>query len=454
MRLAIAPIFKFVLYFLTGFWATGSGVVWAKLPSMDSYIKKPGVEDSSSFCYVQRNQDAIYGQRIKEKVKIASVSKLFTTYYQLKTRGPEYRFETKLRYNKAKKELFISGSRDPYMGERVLHFLVSELNKNGIFEINKVYIDEAFAVYYDVEVQSVLMWGDAQMPSEVRYSGRSPEKSKKDLIRFFTNWKKTYSGTAIAAERLGVKMEKNPHLKVGAVELLTHVEGDRFIADKEIVYRSSSILRYLKDLNTHSNNYVADQLIASSGGIDEMIRFLKKDLGLGPNDFEFHTGSGLWVNSPYVEGKERIRTENAKDNLATCESVMNLLWELDRLMRRKGYQLQDVLMVASKDPGSLSKYSAYKGAPLASAVLAKTGTLATAAALAGEISSETGNYFFGIFFETSNSSTTKAVTTYRDNMVRDLMSELGGKNPLEYKNHPFLPFDFDSNNDSLIAAKN
>ena len=415
----------------------------AKLPSMDSYIKKPGIEDSSSFCYVHRNQDAIYGQRIKEKVKIASVSKLFTTYYQLKTRGPDFRYETKLRYNSSKKELFISGSGDPYMGERALHFLVSELNRNGIFEINKVYFDDSFAVYYDVEVQSMLMWGDAQMPSEVRYHGRSPEKSKKDLIRFFTGWKRSYQNTATTAERMGVKMEKNPHLKVGAVELLGQAEAANFKSDKEILYRSAPLLRYLKDLNTHSNNYVADQIVASSGGIAELNKFFKKDLGFDSNDFEFHTGSGLWVNQPYVEGKERVRTENAKDNLATCESVMNVLWELDRLLHRKGYQLQDVVMVASKDPGSLSKYSAYKGTPLASAVLAKTGTLANATALAGEISSETGNYFFGIFFETTG-GVSKAVTTYRDNMVRDLMAELGGKNPVDYQSHVFLPFDFDS----------
>jgi D-alanyl-D-alanine carboxypeptidase/D-alanyl-D-alanine-endopeptidase (penicillin-binding protein 4) len=416
-----------------------SGPVSAKSPSIDDYIKKPGIEDTSSFCHVPRNKDIISGQRVREKVKIASVSKLFSTYFELKTRGIDYRFITQLRYNSSNKELYIMGSKDPFMGERSLQYLVSELNRLKITEVSKVLFDENFAVYHDVEVRGKPMWSDGVMPNEVRYSGRSSERSRRDLVRFFTTWKTTYQTTRAEAEKLGVEMQKAPRFKVGQVEFLRQSEMIQRPFDRLMVYQSAKLIRYLKNLNSYSNNYVADQITAASGGIQELIRFFEKDLSFGESDFELYTGSGLWVYSPSIEAKDRVR----KDNLATCEAVINVIWAIERLLKGKNLLLQDVVMVASRDPGTLGG-GVYRGAPLSDAVIAKTGTLNTSAALAGELSSEQGTLFFGIFFETAGAKVNSSALNYRDKLVKDLMSEYGGKNPVEYQAHAFLPFDKES----------
>lgn len=435
ISLAVALVFS--VFFSVAF----SVVASAKMVSIDSYIKKPGIEDSSSFCYVHKNREIIDGQRIRAKVKIASVTKLFTSFYVLKTLGPDYRFVTQLRYNERTKAAYILGSKDPYMGTRTLQFLVSELNRMGIRELTNLYFDENFAVYGDVEVTGNKMWSDVSMPAEVRYSGRSVKNTEKDLKYFLGHFRAGYEATRQAAESQDVKMAKAVQLKVAKVSYLPR---ENILSDPythAFNYHSSPVLRYVKDLNSHSNNYVADQLIAATGGIQKFQEFFVNNLGFTEDDFELRTGSGLWVNDPYVEGKERIRTANQKDNLATCEAVMNVIWEMNRFLKKKSLKLQDVVMVASQDRGTLNIYRVYKSEELSSSVLAKTGTLATANALAGEITAETGDYFFGIFFETVTRNALAQANKYRDQIVRDLMSELGGKNPVDYLAHAFLPFD-------------
>ena len=48
-----------------------------------------------AYCYSDE-QNNIYGKNIKLKIRLASVSKLFTTLWALETLGPIYKYETKL----------------------------------------------------------------------------------------------------------------------------------------------------------------------------------------------------------------------------------------------------------------------------------------------------------------------------------------------------------------------
>jgi len=93
----------------------------------------------------------------------------------------------------------------------------------------------------------------------------------------------------------------------------------------------------------------------------------------------------------------------------------------------------------------LTLYKVYRSEELSESVIAKTGTLNSAATLAGEISAHSGDYFFGIFFQTVNRTATSKATVYRDALVRQLMQDVGqGKDPIEYKPQKFSPFDQNS----------
>ncbi len=423
--------------------------VLAKLPSREvtisPFIRKPGIEKTSSFCYVNRESEVIEGQNINQQVRIASVSKLFTTYYVLKTLGPQHRFKKHFYYNKSSGDLYVFGSRDPFMGLRSLSYIASELNRLGIRDIRNLYFDEKFAVYLEVEQSGPLMWADTKMPGEVRYEGRSAAGTKADLRKFLAGLKRNYAAVKSEANGLGIKMGETPKLTVKNIEALP--TGSLTAPPDGIGYEyvSAPLIHYVKSLNTHSNNYVADQLIAASGGIENLIKFLNSDLGFDATDYEFYTGSGLWKNVPRVAGSDRARTQYAKDNLASCEAVMNVLFGLERLMKKYNMSMADAVMVASEDRGSLTLYKVYRSEELSDSVIAKTGTLNSAATLAGEISTHSGDYFFGIFFQTVNRTATSKATVYRDALVRQLMQDVGkGKDPIEYTPLKFSPFDKNS----------
>jgi hypothetical protein len=430
---------------LGGFCAPAFGKLPSREVTISPYLSKPGIEKTSSFCYVNRDSEVIEGQNIKQKVRIASVSKLFTTYYVLKSMGPQFRFKTHFYFDTNRKDLYVFGSKDPFMGARALSYIVSELNRLGIKDVRNLYFDDKFAVYFDVEQSGPLMWADTKMPGEVRYEGRSSAATKADLRRFLMGFKRLYPTVKAEAAAAGIKMMDSPRLTVKNIELIAAGSLTQKPSGIGYEYVSSPLINYVKSLNTHSNNYVADELIAASGGIDNMVQFLSQDLGFTNDDFEFYTGSGLWKNVPRVQGSDRTRTANSKDNLASCETVMNVLFSLERLLKKYNMEMADALMVASEDRGSLTLYKVYRSEELSDSVIAKTGTLNSAATLAGEISAKSGDYLFGIFFQTRDRTATSKATVYRDLLVRQLMENVGkGKDPIEYKPLLFSPFDKNS----------
>lgn len=404
-------------------------------PTISPFLKLPGIADSSSFCYLKKDTNEIQGQNTTNKVKIASVSKLFSSLFALSIAGPQHRYLTRFYYDETNKNMYVFGTRDPFMGQSTMHFIMSEFHRLGIRQINNLYFNEQFSMYSKVQVTGKAMWSDRGMPMEVRYSGRSNEGTLKDLKNFVLTYKKSYPSTRDRARKLGIQMVDAPAVSVKSVKAMSSEAMLKIENTTVMDYMSSPLFRYLKDLNSFSNNYVTDEMVHSLGGIEALNTFYKTRFRFTERDFEFYTGSGLWKNEDVNDADVR------KDNLATCEAVMKVVSSLDQLVTKQyGMKLSDIMMVGGKDPGTLA--GVYGSEELSSALLAKTGTLNNATALAGEMMAGKGQIYFGIFFETTGKNIEPRALKSRDNLVRALMRDSGGKEPIaDYTPEPFLPFD-------------
>ena len=73
------------------------------------------------------------------------VSKIFTSYWALSTRGASYRFETLVSLHDLGNgfwNVHLKGSRDPYFGKSSLQVIMANLNQLGIKKIKNLSFDE------------------------------------------------------------------------------------------------------------------------------------------------------------------------------------------------------------------------------------------------------------------------------------------------------------------------
>ncbi|MFZ4404843.1 MAG: D-alanyl-D-alanine carboxypeptidase, partial [Pseudobdellovibrionaceae bacterium] len=78
------------------------------------------------------------------------------------------------------------------------------------------------------------------------------------------------------------------------------------------------------------------------------------------------------------------------------------------------------------------------------ALVAKTGTLNHAKALAGFVSTKEGRYYFAVFFKIETSSDFVVAIAARDRIVKSLIQEHGGKEDLGVESRLFFTVDQDS----------
>ena len=208
-------------------------------------------------------------------------------------------------------------------------------------------------------------------------------------------------------------------------------------------YYSAPITKYLKELNKWSMNYVADELVSSLGGIGEMQNFFKERMGFTSNDIELYSGSGLEL---YVDANGELTTDDdlgrkqRVDNLASCDAVMTTLGSLNDYLVKNQMGLSDVMLIDGVDPGTFSGPDSIENA-----AIVKTGTLNTAVALVGQISSKTGPYYFGIFFEIKNKNLWGTARNQINTMLKSLIKSTGGKKDIgPHTKETFLPFDSSS----------
>lgn len=387
-----------------------------------------------------------------KKYEIASVSKLFVSYWALSVLGAEHRFKTQIYViNKpnGKVDLHISGDRDPYFGRNQMYLLISELNKRGIYEIENLSFDENFKIFFNVTYYP----GNPQL---LRSYLPSPEQVQSELNAVLhdksinmTLYQKLKS---FSFDYLGVELFEKPVLY--AENIFFQPSHTLTINSPPLLtLQSAPLINYLKEMMIWSHNYVADLIFMSLGNssffdIDSdtakaqaaqrFFQFISKDLHFNENDLEFYNGSG----------DAEIISEMKYYNKASCHSVLKTIFSLKKILHNYRYSPKDLFAVAGLDRGTMYKrYSDMKGL-----LLAKTGSVNVAITLAGEVSTNNGDISFSFLYKTDTPKDWNDARNQIKEELKKIIFANNGARPIPYEIKPFLLDDFVTFDQSSITS--
>jgi D-alanyl-D-alanine carboxypeptidase len=355
---------------------------------------------SSSFCYIVENGE-MSGVNADQPVRIASVMKTLTTLWAVDTYGPTHEYSTKIYYQPSTKELHIQGVRDPFFDRDRLYLLLSDLNKAGIKQLNRLTFDGAFLLNldlfefaYDPSRTKEFMYTEAHADGAL---GRVKIKEKMETAFNTKEW--------WSSKKTRYQMTRSRNSTSGMVPVLemttTNVDvvpsnplaGKPGVQVYEI--KSRPLMHYLKKMNIHSLNATADELFYSMGGSDAFIKFLGDKYRMGTDAVDVHTGSGLPLHDP------------RNDTSMSCSSTVKLIRRLDIILESQGLDLADVMMIAGLDAGATFKDGSQ-------ALVVKTGSLTGVKNLAGVANTTSGEVYFGVFLQNGGN------TAGARNVVADL----------------------------------
>lgn len=370
----------------------------------------------------------ISGNAVNDRLPIASVSKIMTSWWIVSSRGLQYRFETKFHIipvENGKFDVHVQGSRDPYFGKESLHFAISELNKHGIKNIRNFTFDENFKFFRDVTSASV---------AHGFYTPSSPSPSRVlSELKAMGSLTSGYDTTLKSAQSRKIDMVKSPVFTVENIAFLSQHQFDQ-VPELIFVMRSAPLLAILKEMNRNSNNHAANQIFEHLGGAEAFREYVLAKLGIDQNDMLFYNGSGDRVDLP--TGKAY--------NEATCAATLKVIDDLRVELTKGKKKLEHVLAVIGRDTTSTA-HKLYNNSLTAASVLAKTGTVNPAVTLGGLVHSKSGDYVYMFNVATSGGSDwSNGRNIIRSNLT-SLVRQLGGAKPIRYSAPPvFLSFDNDS----------
>ncbi len=380
----------------------------------------------NSVCYMldEGGHSRIQGVHSNELFEIASVSKVVTSYWALYQLGPQFRFSTRIFITPLGHDVFdvhIQGARDPFWGRQLTHFLFSELNRNGVRQIRKLSFDENLGFRWFVVTDSV----EPEEPT--------PQEIAGSIARHIRALATEYPRTRQEAANLGMTLPKTLSLTAQTVELVPAAAFQPSSATKSFVVKSAPLFRYLKEMNTVSNNHVADKLFEILGGTPHFRSFIQSSLNLNDLDLVFVNGSGNSISG--VDGGTKTY------NRATCEAILRVQYQMQSELQTKyRMSLKDVMAVSGADGGTLSP----RFDPIPNSMVAKTGTVDPAVTLTGVLSTTQGDVYFGIFMNTESPADWSNARDQIRNKVMDIIQQYGGRHPFAYTAQSFLPFDSSS----------
>lgn len=378
----------------------------------------------NSMCYVldQAGSD-LQGEKANELFEIASVSKVVTGYWALHELGPDFRFQTRIYITPVSADVFdvhIEGGRDPFWGRQLTHFLFSELNRIGIFQIRHLTFDENLIFRWAVITDYIL-------PSRP-----SAEEIMKALRLHLTQLRSEYPQTRREAAALGIKMAKNISLRVQTVEPRSRADFQSTPETRLYLLKSSPLVAYLKEMNNVSNNHVADVLFDFLGGAEKFQNFILQDMNLSSLDIRFVNGSG-----DALVGRNEQGSPIKEYNQASCRAIVQILIRLDSALKARHLGLKDIMAVSRADESTLRP----RFDSLPNSLIAKTGSVDPAITLAGVISTARGQVYFGIFMETEGSGDWGTAKDRIRLKIFELMKKFGGRRRFAYTPVRFLSFD-------------
>ena len=338
-----------------------------------------------SYCEVLGSEKKSYsGFRDQSLYPLASLSKVVTTAWAIKKLGPDFKFESTwyLKSVSAKEgiyDAYLKTNFDPVFNIDKALYSLSLLHQNGVLKIRNLIIDETTHVYLSVLAQPHLELDLVPVNSNETLQNL-------ELVLNSKNWGAQTSAateklkTWAAAEQKDFQLPNS--FSVDQITFKKAQDIDVSIYSNKITLRSSSLLKYLKNLNVFSNNYIADALFLYLGGSSEFQKFQVEELQLSKQQLSFNTGSGL----------ASIVAAARQDNLGNCFSMLKVFSYLDLQAKNNGLNLGRLLYNPAQDHDGTFESKLV----LSNQVVLKTGRLFDNPAfnLAGIIATQQGPLFF------------------------------------------------------------
>lgn len=384
-----------------------------------------------SYCHTAPASAQVLGQNIDKRLPIASVSKLVTSYWAIKTVGPDFQYTTGVHVTPVSRDLYdlhLEGARDPYFGQEKLHFMISELNKRGIKKIRTLSFDEQFLFLQDLDiVQNPFVKKGNQW---VWYNWfRSPMTSQRTYLELQKGWLKNYPKTFAKAARNKIEFFKNPLFSVNEIKFIGR---DDFVPQKNVLnffIRSTKLIHLLKEMNRNSNNLAAVEIFKLLGGASEFAKFIQTHLKLGSESIQFHEGSG-----------NRVAAE-ARYNEASCSALLKIFKALDTELQKSRLRLQDVMSVIGED-GLVNQGTPYSHDLTNVQGVAKTGTIDAAITLGGVLNSSPQKIYFMYNVKPKFPGEARASRQLVGREIKKLAKAYqDSMSELEYENTDFFSFE-------------
>ena len=384
----------------------------------------------SNYCALNNTTGEISGKNIDTKYNLASVSKVFTTYWATKAKGLDYRYPTQIYLTNLGQDLYdvhLRGSVYPYFDRSMLYFLISELNKRGVKKINNLTYDENFEYATAVRNNKDLAHSNgSQTETEIMRALRHDVTSLPKGYKIFVKKAKAV---------VDVDLVPTAYLKVDDIHAQSMQVFNQTTTTSNFTLYSSPMHRILKEMNRNSHNFAADKIYEVLSRTGTFKNFMTKNLNISENEFSFYNGSGY---------PEMISGQKAY-NKSTCRVVATMTQDLYKISAAQGYGLRYVLPVAGRDAdldGDSTVSNLYSNQMTNGSLVGKTGTIDNTIALGGAMLTSEGLIFFHIGVKNNNS--------YQDRqnsygVIRSFLTtaikQHGGKDTInDYQPTPFVPF--------------
>ncbi|WP_372654472.1 D-alanyl-D-alanine carboxypeptidase [Halobacteriovorax sp.] len=395
-----------------------------------------------SFCYANEGGE-VKGSNPNMKIRLASVSKLVTSYWALEKLGVDYQYKSE--FYLEGKHLHIVGDLDPIYSKRKLFFLLSQLNNLGIHELDKITFDKNVIVYSNSEgyTGSILKMTNNRTATNLKDFFHTPDWN---LLK--AAYKSFIQSTPVEViDHLEIREDlEDLNLSVKSVSFVDENPLAENENAKKVIHLSPIIVKYLKAMNIKSNNFIADQVFNKLGGEIEFDKFIGEKIQLWlPNldvdrlkfekdekSIKLYSGSGL----PEYKNKVRL------DNYATCSIIVKIIEEMDKKLDEVGKSLQKIVAVSGSDidktgPTQSTIRARFLSPNVKDSIMVKTGTLFHTSALAGKVSAIDGGQYFGVFHQMRGWKGHAKAS--QDEIVEQLVKTYGGAQKVDYQKEFFFP---------------
>lgn len=349
------------------------------------------------------DRKVVASQAVEQPLNPASAVKLATALVALKTFGPQHRFMTGFwtdgSFDKAtgtiNGNLYVSG-RDPSFHYEHAVLIARQLNGLGIRTVTgNLIIAPGFTMNFN--------WS-------ARSSGERLYDTLDSTLRSAAATNAWNYSRLLVGEN--VSTQPNPSVAVMG-EVMVNAVAPR--AKLLLTHSSSKLTDVLKVLLCYSNNFMAERLGDSLGGVDSVQRAMVTGLGIPAYEFRLASLSGL--------GSNRV----------SARAMMTVFRALREELRKHKLSTTDIMPVAAIDPGTME--DRFTDFASRGSVIAKTGTLVRTdggvSALVGQMKTATGEILLFVILNQRGN-----VSRFRDNqdyLIKQVQSTRGGPKAFDYK---------------------